>query len=186
MEEYWAPFDRWFEAVVIPTDEGLSLFLRDVTDRKRAEEAARQESIARPLARRIVHDLVEQGAVAHQILTQVGRKLAAETPAGDLDGHLAAYRAMGLGQIEVEKRETNGGRYAFHGVDLLERRPESRVATCSFTLGYLSEAVAHLHKGEPTLGTEIECQSRGAAKCRFIVQVKRPEEGLARRVKELI
>jgi PAS domain S-box-containing protein len=175
---------KWLEATIYPTEEGLSVYLRDITDAKRGEEAVREASIARPLARRIVQDLVEQGGVAHQILTQVGRKLAAETPARTLDDHLASYRDMGLGKLEVEKGD--GGRYSFKGSDLLERRPESRVATCSFTLGYLSEAVSHVHGGEPTLGTEIECQSRGASKCRFIVQVKKPEEGLARRVKELI
>lgn len=175
---------KWLEATVYGADDGISVYLRDVTDLKRGAEAVREANIARPLARRIVQDLVEQGGVAHQILTQVGRKLAAETPARTLDDHLAAYRDMGLGKVEAEKGE--GGRYSFHGVDLLERRPESRVATCSFTLGYLSEAVSHVHRGEPTLGTEIECQSRGAARCRFVVQVKKPEEGLARRVKELI
>ncbi|HUR67781.1 MAG TPA: PAS domain S-box protein [Candidatus Thermoplasmatota archaeon] len=163
---------------------GASVIFVDISDRMKTEAAMREARIARPLARRIVQDLVEQGGVAHQTLTQVGRKLATETSAKSLVEHLAAYREMGLGAIEVEKQE--GGRYAFSGQDLLERRPESRVATCSFTLGYLSEAVAHLHRGEPTLGTEIECQSRGAPRCRFIVQVKKPEEGLARRVKELI
>lgn len=175
---------KWLEASVYPSEEGVSVYVRDITDAKRGEEAVREASIARPLARRIVQDLVEQGGIAHQILTQVGRKLAAETPARDLEDHLASYRDMGLGKVDVEKAEN--GRYSFNGSDLLERRPESRVATCSFTLGYLSEAVSHVHRGEPTLGTEIECQSRGASRCRFIVQVKKAEEGLARRVKELI
>ena len=144
----------------------------------------RASSIARPLARRIVHDLVEAGGVAHQILQQVGRRLAGETPARGLDEYARAFAEMGLGQVSIEKDE--GTRCSFNGADLLEKQPGSRTATCSFTLGYLSEAVSRTHGGEPTLGTEIECQSRGAHRCRFIVQVKRPEEGLARRVKELI
>jgi predicted hydrocarbon binding protein len=158
---------------------GASVIFSDVSPRVKDEGA-----IERPLARRIVQDLVEQGAVPHQVLTQVGRKLAIETSASSLDDHLGQYREMGLGSIEFEKADA--GRYSFRGSDLLERRPGSRVATCSFTLGYLSEAVAHVHKGEPTLGTEIECQSRGAERCRFVVQVKKSEDGLARRVKELI
>ena len=184
LEHYSDRHAKWLEAAASPSDEGLAVHVRDITGLKRGEEAVREASIARPLARRIVQDLVEQGAVAHQILTQVGRKLANETPVRGLQEHLSAYREMGLGKLEAEKSE--GGRYSFSGSDLLERRPGSRVATCSFTLGYLSEAVSHVHKGEPTLGTEIECQSRGAEKCRFVVQVKKPEEGLARRVKELI
>ena len=184
VQEYYPPLDRWFEATAYPTDEGLSVYFRDVTDRKANEAQLQAASIARPLARRIVQDLVEQGGVAHQILTQVGRKLAADQGAAGLEDYLAAYTEMGLGNVEIEKQE--GGRASFTGTDLLERRPDSRVATCYFTLGYLSEAVSRIHAGEPTLGTEIECQSRGAPRCRFIVQVKKPEEGLARRVKELI
>lgn len=184
VEEFYPRMGLWFEATAYPSEEGLSVFFRDVTARKRMEEEARAASISRPLARRIVQDLVETGGVAHQILQQVGRKLAAETPTSDVRGYLRAYTEMGLGSVEVDKEE--GTRYAFTGQDLLEKRPGSRVSTCSFTLGFLSEAVSHVHRGEPTLGTEIECQSRGAPRCRFIIQVKKPEEGLARRVKELV
>lgn len=184
MEEFYQPLRRWYETNVYPTEDGLSVYYRDVTDRKASQAAHREASLARPLARRIVQDLVEQGNVPHPVLIQVGRKLASETPGDKLEDHLAAYREMGLGTVEVEKKDA--GRYTFVGDDLLERRGESRVATCSFTLGYLSEAVSRVHASEPTLGTEIECQSRGAPRCRFIIQVKKPEEGLARRVKELI
>lgn len=184
VEEHYPRMGMWFEATAYPTEDGLSIFFRDVTLRKRIEEDSKASSISRPLVRRIVQDLVETGGVAHQILQQVGRKLAAENPADSVAGYLKAYTEMGLGKVELEKEE--GQRYAFQGTDLLEKRPGSRIATCSFTLGYLSEAVSHQHKGEPTLGTEIECQSRGAPHCRFIVQVKKPEEGLARRVKELV
>ena len=161
----------------------VAVALHDVSLRREAEEA-RTGSIARPLARRIIHDLVETGGVAHQILQQVGRRLAAETPARGLADYARAFAEMGLGRVEVDKDE--GARCSFVGADLLEKRPGSRLATCAFTLGYLSEAVSRTHGGETTLGTEIECQSRGAHRCRFIVQVKKPEEGLARRVKELI
>lgn len=157
--------------------------LQDVSVRAASGSAA-DAPIARPLARRIVQDLVEAGGVAHQILQQVGRRLAAETPSRTLEGYARAYAEMGLGHLAVEKDE--GARCSFTGTELLEKRPGSRVATCAFTLGYLSEAVSRAQGGEPTLGAEIECQSRGAHRCRFIVQVKKPEEGLARRVKELI
>lgn len=176
--------DRCFDVVAAPGDEGLTLFLADVSERKRAEAAARLSSIERPLARRIIQDLVETGGVAHQVLTQVGRNLAATGAATSLEGAVKAFADMGLGTLVLDK--TEGQRYVFGGSDLLERRPGSRVATCSFTLGYLSEAISRVHGNEPTLGTEIECQSRGAKECRFVVQVKKPEEGLARRVKELV
>lgn len=183
-EFHHEPSGRWFEASAYPMDDGLAIYLRDVSQRKAVEEEARAASIARPLARKIIQDLVETGGVAHQILTQVGRNLAAETQARDLDGFVAAFGEMGLGSVRLEKAE--GQRYTFNGADLLEKRPGSRVTTCSFTLGFLSEVVSRINNNEPTLGTEIQCQSRGAKECHFVVQVKKPEEGLARRVKELV
>ena len=154
--------------------------LRDASERKGGETGG----VARPLVRRIVQDLTEAGAVAHQILQQVGRRLAAETSAPDAGGFVRAFADMGLGEVKVERAEE--GRISFTGTDLLERRTGARAATCYFTLGYLSEVVSRVHHGEPTLGTEIECQSRGSPHCRFVVQVRKPEEGLARRVKELV
>jgi PAS domain S-box-containing protein len=155
-----------------------------ITFRPQAERAAAGGAMSRPLARKIVHGIIEAGSVAHTILQQVGRKLATEVPASDIESYLRAYADMGLGEIRLEKGEE--GRFSFQGHDLLERRGGSRVATCFFTLGYLSEAVSRVNGGEPTLGTEIDCQSRGSQHCRFVVQVKKPEEGLARRVKELV
>jgi PAS domain S-box-containing protein len=37
VEDYFAPWDRWFEASVFPLREGISVYTRDVTVRKRAE-----------------------------------------------------------------------------------------------------------------------------------------------------
>lgn len=160
----------------------LAVSLRRVPTQ--GEDPSKADAIARPLARRIVQDLVETGGVAHQILQQVGRRLATETRATTLTEYAQHFAEMGLGNLAIDKDE--GVRTSFTGTDLLEKRPGSRVSTCAFTLGYLSEAVSRTHGGESTLGAEIECQSRGAPQCRFIVHVKKQEEGLARRVKELI
>lgn len=40
-EDFYAPWDRWFENRVVPTREGLSIFFLDITERKRAEAALR-------------------------------------------------------------------------------------------------------------------------------------------------
>jgi PAS domain S-box-containing protein len=184
VEEYFTRMGRWFSADAFPTPDGISIYFRDITARKKAEESQQGERIARPLVRQVVQDLVEAGSVAHQALQAVGRKLALDHPQKDLDAYARAYHEMGLGELKIEKNEE--GRVSFSGTDLLEKRPGSRVATCFFTLGYVSEAVSRVSNGEPTLGTEIECQSRGSHECRFIVQVRKAEEGLARRVKELV
>ncbi|MBD2437438.1 PAS domain S-box protein [Nostoc sp. FACHB-110] len=42
MEEYYPPWDRWFENRIYPTQEGLSIFFQDITRRKTAEMALEQ------------------------------------------------------------------------------------------------------------------------------------------------
>jgi PAS domain S-box-containing protein len=41
LEEYYPPYDRWFENRIFPSKEGLSIFFQDITERKRAEAALR-------------------------------------------------------------------------------------------------------------------------------------------------
>ncbi|MBI2955607.1 MAG: PAS domain S-box protein [Chloroflexi bacterium] len=38
-EEYYPPFDAWYEVHVYPSEDGLSVYFRDVTGRKRAADA---------------------------------------------------------------------------------------------------------------------------------------------------
>jgi PAS domain S-box-containing protein len=37
IEHFYAPFDTWVDVHIFPTDEGLAVYYRDITDRKRAE-----------------------------------------------------------------------------------------------------------------------------------------------------
>lgn len=38
MEEYYPPYDSWFENRINPTEDGIAIFFQDITDRKKAEE----------------------------------------------------------------------------------------------------------------------------------------------------
>ncbi|RCJ42713.1 histidine kinase [Nostoc minutum NIES-26] len=44
MEEYYPPWNRWFENRISPSVEGLSIFFQDITPRKLAEEALQQSN----------------------------------------------------------------------------------------------------------------------------------------------
>lgn len=44
LEEYYPPYDRWFENRIYPTKDGLSIFFHDISDRKRAENTILQKS----------------------------------------------------------------------------------------------------------------------------------------------
>jgi diguanylate cyclase (GGDEF)-like protein/PAS domain S-box-containing protein len=44
-EEYYPPFDGWFDVRVSPSPEGLSIFFIDVTERKRSEAAIRESEV---------------------------------------------------------------------------------------------------------------------------------------------
>ncbi len=41
LEEYYQPYDKWFENHIYPSPEGLSIFFRDITEKKKAEEKIR-------------------------------------------------------------------------------------------------------------------------------------------------
>ncbi len=38
LEDYYISYDKWFESHIYPSTEGLSVFFRDITDRKKTEE----------------------------------------------------------------------------------------------------------------------------------------------------
>ena len=42
LEEYYPPYDRWFENRIHPTPDGIAIFFHDITDRKRAELTGRE------------------------------------------------------------------------------------------------------------------------------------------------
>lgn len=42
IEDYYAPWDRWFENRIFPSPDALYIFFQDITERKRSEQALRE------------------------------------------------------------------------------------------------------------------------------------------------
>ena len=77
IEEYFAPVDRWFEAHVTPSEDGITVFYRDISERKKAEEA-----------------LLESRARAHSILDTVPQIVWTAGTNGELDYLSAQWEAF--------------------------------------------------------------------------------------------
>lgn len=164
-----APFSRADQEV-----RGLVAVVRDVRARKEAERAQMASRVARPLVKRIARTFLEESRADSLVLLRLGGRLAREGEDIDLARLPDAYAYMGLGILRIAS--VVGRRYEFHGEDLFERAEGAHSTTCYLALGFLCGVVTRLHPGEEAVGTEVECQSRGAPRCRFVVQV-RPAAG---------
>lgn len=160
------------EISLSPIDGGVVLAaLRDVTERKRAQEELQAARVARPLVRRIVRELVDRTRADRATLQGVGEGLAREVDAATIPEFIRAFTDMGIGHLDYAG--TENGRHRFIARDLIERRDGARLTTCFLTVGYLGGAVGRATKAT-AVGTEVSCQSRGDPHCEFVVQTRSP------------
>lgn len=87
-EDYYPPWDRWFENRVMPTDEGISIFFQEITDRKRLtvrlEEQAAQFDLANVLVRSPIDNTVLYWNTGAERLYGFTKREAVGQPAHDL------------------------------------------------------------------------------------------------------
>jgi PAS domain S-box-containing protein len=79
MENYYEPWDRWFENRIYPSQNGLSIFFHEITDRKRAEQAADQ-SAELIKGQNQVLELIARSAPLQQTLDLLLRVIEAQCP----------------------------------------------------------------------------------------------------------
>jgi PAS domain S-box-containing protein len=81
VEEFYPPFDTWFEARAFPTRSGLSIFFRDISERKRHEQE-RARLLANEQATRLLVE--EQKALLERIVDQSANGIIVATGGGEL------------------------------------------------------------------------------------------------------
>lgn len=99
VEEFYAPFDTWFEARAFPTRSGLSIFFRDISERKRHEQE-RAQLLANERATRVLAE--EQKALLELIVEQSANGIIVANGMGELRiFNPAAVQQHGTAQHEV-------------------------------------------------------------------------------------
>lgn len=85
IEAHYAPWDRWFENRIVPSEEGLSIFFHDITERKNSENTLRNH--ARHL---------------RKVLDNLHAFVGVLTPTGEVtEVNQAALQAGGLSAADV-------------------------------------------------------------------------------------
>ena len=79
MENYYEPWDRWFENRIFPSPEGLSIFFHEITERKRAERSARESADLLSDQNQVL-ELIARGAPLHTALDTLLRVIEARAP----------------------------------------------------------------------------------------------------------
>jgi diguanylate cyclase (GGDEF)-like protein/PAS domain S-box-containing protein len=57
-EEYYPPFDKWFELRVFPSDDGLAVYFQDITERRLSQDAIRKSQERFDLVAKATSDTV--------------------------------------------------------------------------------------------------------------------------------
>jgi PAS domain S-box-containing protein len=79
MENYYEPWDRWFENRIYPSPDGLSIFFHEITDRKRAEQSSRQSAELFEAENHALERVV-RGAPLTETLDRLLRVIEAQCP----------------------------------------------------------------------------------------------------------
>ncbi|EIM02142.1 diguanylate cyclase [Rhodanobacter thiooxydans] len=163
VEAFYPPYHRWFESRVYPSADGLTIYFRDITERKRAEQLATGqheilEGIAaqRPLVESLeriarLHETMNPGALCSLLLLDDDGRHVLHGAAPSLPD---AYNRAMHGQ-EIGEAHGSCGTAAWHG----ERVVVADIASHPYWENYREVALAHDLKAcwsTPVLGSHNE------------------------------
>jgi len=154
VESYYEPWDRWFENRIHPSPDGLSIFFHEITDRKRAEQVAR-ESTDLLRGQNEVLQLIAEGQPRERTLDALLRVIEANGPGLlssivllDADGvHVrhAAAPSLPEGFLRALDGEAIGPQAGSCGTAAFRRAPVvvEDIATDPLWASYRELALAH-------------------------------------------
>ncbi len=154
MENYYAPWDRWFENRIYPSADGLSIFFHEITRRKQAEAVAGESGELLKLQNQVL-GLIVDGAGLVESLDVLLRGVQAQAPGltasvllMDADGthirhgaapHLPAEYVRAIDGRPIGPAAGSCGTAAFRG----ERVIVEDIATDPLWADYRAIALAH-------------------------------------------
>jgi PAS domain S-box-containing protein len=154
MENYYEPWNRWFENRIYPSPNGLSIFFHEITERKQAEQVARESAQLLKGQNRVL-EMIAEGAPVHESLDTLLRVIEAQRTGMlcsilllDVDGrHLRHAAAPSLPQsfIRAIDGESIGPRAGSCGTAALLGEPVivEDIATDPLWDNYRDLAVKH-------------------------------------------
>ncbi len=101
LEEFYPPLGKWFEHSIYPTQDGISIFLSDITERKRAEDELRREKNILDRTSR----LAQVGGWGFDAATLRGTWTAETARIHDLEPSLEVDAAYGMSFYQGESRQ---------------------------------------------------------------------------------
>jgi two-component system, cell cycle sensor histidine kinase and response regulator CckA len=152
--KYCESWHRWYENRIYPSPEGVSIFFHDITEEKRAEEAAK-DSFKLLQAQDEVLKLIAQGKPLHATLDALLRIIEAQNPGMlasvlllDVDGvHVRHGAAPSLPKRYIQRvdGEAIGPRAGSCGTAAYRREPVivEDIATDPLWIDYRDLALAH-------------------------------------------
>lgn len=79
IEDHYAPWDRWFENRIFPSEDGISIYFQEITERKRAERqlALSNERLQALSTRLLTVQEQERRSLARELHDEIGQSLTA-------------------------------------------------------------------------------------------------------------